>query len=53
MTKEKSYPQRSTPDDKIIVEEMLRDHSSGQWHECYVLIVRLVQQKAQKHFSKS
>ena len=46
MTKEKSYPQRSTPDDKIVVEEMLRDHSSGQWHECYVLVVRLVQQKA-------
>lgn len=46
MTKDKPYPQRSTTDDKIVVEEMLRDHSSGQWHECYLLVMRLVQQKA-------
>jgi RNA polymerase sigma factor (sigma-70 family) len=46
MTRDKSYPQRATIDDKLVVEEMLRDNSSGQWHECYVLVVRLVQQKA-------
>lgn len=46
MTKDKPYPQRSITDDKIVVEEMLRDHSSGQWHECYLLVARLVQQKA-------
>jgi len=46
MTQDKPYPQRSTTDDKIVVEEMLRDHSSGQWHECYVLVMGLVQRKA-------
>jgi len=46
MTKDKSYPPRQTTDDKIIAEEMLRDPSSGQWHECYVLVTRLVQLQA-------
>jgi RNA polymerase sigma factor (sigma-70 family) len=46
MTQDKSYPERQTTDDKIVAAEMLRDHSSGQWHECYLLVVRLVQQKA-------
>jgi RNA polymerase sigma factor (sigma-70 family) len=46
MTRDKPYPQRSTTDDKIVVAEMLRDHSSGQWHECYVLVMGLVQRKA-------
>ena len=46
MTKEKSYLPRQTTDDKIIVEEMIRDPTSGQWHECYVLVVRLVQLQA-------
>ncbi len=46
MTRDKSYLQRAIIDDKIVVEEMLRDNSSGQWHECYVLVIRLVQQKA-------
>ncbi len=46
MAEGKSYPERHATDDKIVVAEMLRDHSSGQWHECYVLVMRLVQQKA-------
>jgi RNA polymerase sigma factor (sigma-70 family) len=46
MTEDKSYPPRPATDDKIVVEEMLRDRSSGQWHECYVLVKRLVQQYA-------
>ncbi len=46
MTKDNSYPPRQSTDDKIIVEEMLRDPSSGQWHECYVLVMRLVQLQA-------
>ena len=46
MTQDKPYPQRSTTDDKIVVEEMLRDHSSGLWYESYLLVERLVQQKA-------
>jgi RNA polymerase sigma factor (sigma-70 family) len=29
-------------EDRIVVEEMLRDHSSGQWHECYVFVSKLV-----------
>ncbi len=43
MTEDKSYLPRPATDDKIVVEEMLRDRSSGQWHECYVLVMRLVQ----------
>lgn len=46
MTEDKSYPPRPATDDKIVVEEMLRDRSSGQWHECYVLVARRVQLQA-------
>ncbi len=46
MTKDKSYPARQADDDKIIVEEMVRDSSSGQWHECYLFVKRLVQSQA-------
>lgn len=46
MTEDKSYPERQAPDDRIVVEEMLRDQRSGQWHECYLLVAKLVQQKA-------
>ena len=46
MTEDKSYLPRPGTDDKIVVEEMLRDRSSGQWHECYVLVMRLVQLQA-------
>jgi RNA polymerase sigma factor (sigma-70 family) len=43
MTEGKSYLPRQRADDRIVVEEMLRDRSSGQWHECYVFVKRLVQ----------
>jgi RNA polymerase sigma factor (sigma-70 family) len=46
MTEDKSYLPRPATDDKIVVEEMLRDRSSGQWHECYVFVMRLVQLQA-------
>lgn len=46
MTEDKSYPERQATDDRIVVEEMLRDQRSGQWHECYLLVAKLVQQKA-------
>ena len=46
MNENKSYPSRSGTDDKIVVAEMLRDGSSGQWYECYVLVMRRVQIKA-------
>jgi RNA polymerase sigma factor (sigma-70 family) len=46
MTKDKSYLPWPGMDDRIVVEEMLRDHSSGQWHECYMLVIRLVQGQA-------
>lgn len=46
MNEDNSNPPRPATDDKIIVEEMLRDRSSGQWHECYVLVMRLVQLQA-------
>jgi RNA polymerase sigma factor (sigma-70 family) len=46
MTKDKSFPPRPATDDKIVVEEMLRDRTSGQWHECYILVMRRVQVQA-------
>jgi RNA polymerase sigma factor (sigma-70 family) len=33
-------------DDKIVVEEMLRDIESEQWYECYLFIKRLVHLRA-------
>jgi RNA polymerase sigma factor (sigma-70 family) len=38
-----SWPGR---DDRIVVEEMLRDRTSGQWHECREFVKRLVQVQA-------
>ena len=46
MTEGKPYLPWPGADDRIVVEEMLRDRSSGQWHECYVLVTRLVQIQA-------
>lgn len=46
MTESKSYLPRQGADDRIVVEEMLRDRSSGQWHECYVFVKRRVQVQA-------
>jgi RNA polymerase sigma factor (sigma-70 family) len=46
MTQDKSYPARQATDDKIVVAEMLRDSSSGQWHECSLFVNRLVQSQA-------
>ncbi len=42
MTEGKPYLPRPRADDRIVVEEMLRDPSSGQWHECYLSVKRLV-----------
>jgi len=46
MTEGKSYLPWPGADDRIVVEEMLRDHSSGQWHECYIFVRKLVHAKA-------
>jgi RNA polymerase sigma factor (sigma-70 family) len=42
MTEGKPYLAGSGADDRIVVEEMLRDSKSGQWHECYLSVKRLV-----------
>jgi hypothetical protein len=42
MTESKSYLPWPGADDRIVVEEMLRDRSSGQWYECYVFVRKLV-----------
>jgi RNA polymerase sigma factor (sigma-70 family) len=46
MTEGKPYLPRPGADDRIIVEEMLRDSKSGQWHECYLSVKKLVQVQA-------
>jgi RNA polymerase sigma factor (sigma-70 family) len=46
MTEDKSYLPWPGADDRIVAEEMLRDHSSGQWHECYVFVRKLVHVQA-------
>lgn len=46
MTKGKSFHPWPGADDRIVVQEMLRDHSSGQWYECRQYIKKLVQAKA-------
>jgi RNA polymerase sigma factor (sigma-70 family) len=33
-------------DDRIVIEEMLRDRSSGQWRECYIFVSKLVHVQA-------
>src|SRR6266849_3756179 len=46
MTEGKPYLPWPGADDRIIVEEMLRDRSSGQWYECREFVKRLVQGQA-------
>lgn len=46
MTEGKPYLPGPRVDDRIVVEEMLRDSQSGQWHECNLLVKRLVQVQA-------
>ena len=46
MTEGKLYPPWPGGDDRIIVEEMLRDSKSGQWYECREFVKRLVQVQA-------
>ena len=46
MIGDKSYLPWPGADDRIVVEEMLRDRSSGQWHECYIFVSKLVHVQA-------
>jgi RNA polymerase sigma factor (sigma-70 family) len=46
MTEGKPYLPWPGADDRIVVEEMLRDRSSGQWYECREFVKRLVQGQA-------
>jgi RNA polymerase sigma factor (sigma-70 family) len=46
MTEGKPYLPWPGGDDRIVVEEMLRDHTSGQWYECREFVKRLVQVQA-------
>ena len=46
MTEGKPYPPWPGGDDRIVVEEMLRDNTSGQWYECREFVKRLVQVQA-------
>jgi RNA polymerase sigma factor (sigma-70 family) len=46
MTEGKPYLPRPGADDRIVVEEMLRDFKSEQWYECYLSVKRLVQVQA-------
>ena len=46
MTQGNSYPPWPGGDDSIVVEEMLRDRTSGQWYECREFVKRLVQVQA-------
>ncbi len=46
MTEGKPYPPWPGGDDRIVVEEMLRDRTSGQWYECREFVKRLVQVQA-------
>lgn len=43
MTEGKSYFPWSGADDRIVIEEMLRDSRSGHWYECHGFVKRLVQ----------
>ncbi len=42
MTQGQPYLPEPGTDDRIVVEEMLRDSKSGLWHECYLSVKRLV-----------
>ncbi len=46
MTEGKSYYPWPRTDDRIVVQEMLRDLQSEQWYECYVFINKLVHAQA-------
>ncbi len=46
MTEGKPYLPWPGADDKLVVEEMLRDIESEQWYECYLFIKRLVHLRA-------
>lgn len=46
MTEGKHYLPWPGADDRIVVEEMLRDRSSGQWYECREFVKKLVQVQA-------
>jgi RNA polymerase sigma factor (sigma-70 family) len=46
MTEGKYYLTWPGAGDRIVVEEMLRDSESEQWHECYLFIMRLVHLRA-------
>lgn len=46
MTQGRPYPHWPGGDDRIVVEEMLRDSRSGQWNECHEFVKRLVQVQA-------
>jgi RNA polymerase sigma factor (sigma-70 family) len=46
MSEGKPYPPWPGGDDRIIVQEMLRDRTSGQWYECREFVKRLVQVRA-------
>lgn len=46
MTESKPYLSWPRADDRIVVEEMLRDHQSGQWYECNEFVKKLVQGQA-------
>src|SRR2546429_38814 len=46
MTKENPYLVWPGADDRIVVEEMLRDPRSGQWYECREFVKSCVQVQA-------
>src|SRR5260370_1968435 len=46
MIEGKRYPPWQGGDDRIVVEEMLRDRTSGKWYECREFVKRLVQVQA-------
>ena len=46
MTQGNPYPPWPGGDDRIVVEEMLRDRRSGQWYECREFVKKLVQAQA-------
>ena len=46
MTEGKHYLPWPGADDRIVVEEMLRDTRSGQWYECREFVKKLVQSQA-------
>ncbi|MDQ6644773.1 MAG: hypothetical protein M3Y76_10010 [Chloroflexota bacterium] len=46
MTEGKTYLPWPGADDRIVVEEMLRDANSGQWYECHEFVKKHVQLQA-------